>query len=159
MKRLILLCCILVLVLNACAVDGMPPSESSEPTLRSTTVPESTTDPTEEENTEEPIPAQTWEPSYYDAYGIKYVLVEGSDGEYVIDETYWENIETPDSSALTEIAYWPYGKELRVQFRNSGAWYTYYDVPVEIWQDFKNAESKGRYYNQYIKGSYECTKD
>lgn len=28
------------------------------------------------------------------------------------------------------------------------------DVPIEVWEDFKNASSKGQYFNQYIRGKY-----
>ena len=159
MKRLMaamLLCC--MLMLTACGAEApvlensVDTTEASLPEITTQTVPDIP-------ETEETIPTTHPEPYYFDEYGVRFVLVEGSTDEYVIDESYWESMETPDSSALTEISYWPYGQQLRVQFRNSGAWYTYHDVPLEIWQAFKNADSKGSYYNQCIKGSYECTKD
>ena len=36
----------------------------------------------------------------------------------------------------------------------SGAVYTYFDVPQEVYNDFKGSFSKGIYYNQNIKGKY-----
>jgi hypothetical protein len=32
--------------------------------------------------------------------------------------------------------------------------YIYKDMPVEVWEKFKNAPSFGSYYNSYIKGRY-----
>ena len=104
---------------------------------------------------------ETWipEPSYFDEYGVKYILRDGTFAEYYIDEDYQEEIKTPESSAFTKIMYFPYYGTLSVQFRNSGVWYDYYDVPPEIWGEFKNAESKGSYFNECIKGQYEYDHD
>lgn len=91
----------------------------------------------------------------YDEYGVLYQLVDGTYDKYQMVEDYQEEIETPDSTAFTRIWYWPFHEELNVEFRNSGAWYIYYDVPVEVWHSFKNAESKGSFFNTDIKGKYE----
>lgn len=99
------------------------------------------------------------EPFYFDEYGVKYVLVEGTIDEYYIDEDYVEEIETPESSAFTVISYRPYGSRLKVQFRNSGVCYVYYDVEPETWYQFKNAESKGSFFNESIKGYYEYDRE
>lgn len=37
--------------------------------------------------------------------------------------------------------------------------YIHQDVPIEVWDDFKNAESLGGYYNQYIKHRYQLQLD
>lgn len=47
--------------------------------------------------------------------------------------------------------------ELHVKF-NSGDEYIYHDVPADVYQDFKNAPSKGRYLNELIKGKFEFSK-
>lgn len=99
------------------------------------------------------------EPSYYDEYGVKYILQEGTIDDYYIDEDYQEVIETPESSAFTEISYWPFFLELSVQFRESGATYVYYDVEPETWLQFKNADSKGGFFNEFIKGQYEYDRE
>jgi|688.fasta_scaffold222354_3 hypothetical protein len=33
--------------------------------------------------------------------------------------------------------------------------YIYQDLPIEIWKEFKAANSHGKYYNTYIKGRYK----
>lgn len=42
---------------------------------------------------------------------------------------------------------------LRIVFR-SGNVYAYKKVPEEVYNDFKKAESKGRYFNQMIKNKF-----
>lgn len=37
---------------------------------------------------------------------------------------------------------------------NKGKEYIYADVPIEVWKEFKNASSFGKYYNSNIKGHY-----
>lgn len=66
-----------------------------------------------------------------------------------------EELETPDSSAFTALGYRHTEKELWVTFRNSGASYVYYDVESEVWDAFKEADSKGGFFNEEIKGYYE----
>jgi len=67
----------------------------------------------------------------------------------------WETLQTPESTCFTVISYCEATQELQVQFRESGAWYAYYDFEPEMWEDFKNAYSKGGFFNDYIKGNYE----
>lgn len=43
---------------------------------------------------------------------------------------------------------------LTVFFRG-GRQYVYHNVPEEVFEQFMNAPSKGMFYNQYIKGSYQ----
>lgn len=47
--------------------------------------------------------------------------------------------------------------ELHVQFK-SGAEYVYHDVPQDMVQEFLNADSKGKFLNERIKGLYEFHK-
>ncbi len=62
--------------------------------------------------------------------------------------------ETPDSSCFSAVGYDSTEKVLYVQFRDSGAIYSYDDVPALVYSDLMNAESMGSYYNGYIKGHY-----
>ena len=70
-------------------------------------------------------------------------------------EPAWETVYTPESTALSVISYCAEIRELRVQFRESGAWYAYYDVEPEVWEAFVGASSKGRFLNASIKGKYD----
>jgi hypothetical protein len=36
----------------------------------------------------------------------------------------------------------------------NGKNYIYRNVPMEVWQSFKNADSPGRFYNENIKGRF-----
>mgnify|MGYP003813335161 FL=1 len=42
---------------------------------------------------------------------------------------------------------------LSVTFKN-GKEYVFYNVPNDVWNNFKNSESKGSYFSRYIKGKY-----
>lgn len=70
----------------------------------------------------------------------------------------WETVYTTESTALSVISYCEATRELRVQFRESGAWYAYYDFEPEMWNSFKNADSKGGFLNKSIKDNYEYRK-
>lgn len=43
---------------------------------------------------------------------------------------------------------------LEIEFR-SGAIYRYVAVPQTVFDEFKRAESKGRYFTQFIRGKYQ----
>lgn len=59
-------------------------------------------------------------------------------------------------SSLISIAYYD-GKDVAIDFdSNSSDYYVYRNVPVEVWNAFKNATSLGQFYNWYIKGQYPC---
>lgn len=45
---------------------------------------------------------------------------------------------------------------LYVQYK--GGLYMYEKVPENIWEQFKAAESKGRFMNTFVKGQYNYTK-
>ena len=61
---------------------------------------------------------------------------------------------TLNSSFLDSCSYDKEAKELAVSFRNSKI-YRYLNVPVEVYEDFKNAPSAGEFYSSKIKGKYE----
>lgn len=58
------------------------------------------------------------------------------------------------SSAISEIRYDKKTKSLIVGFYRSKETYYYEDVPEDVAEEFKNAGSQGRYYNENIKGRY-----
>ena len=67
-------------------------------------------------------------------------------------------IGTPSSSCF-KLTGWDSSTEtLVVTFRDSGDSYAYDGVPRRVWDSLRAAKSQGGYYNDYIKGQYECTK-
>ena len=60
-----------------------------------------------------------------------------------------------DSSNIESIGYDPETRELYVSFVNTGRTYVYYNVDQWIFDEFIQADSKGAYLNQNIKGIYE----
>ena len=52
--------------------------------------------------------------------------------------------------------YQPNRRQLDLMF-GSGRHYRYSNVPADVAQRFAAALSKGRFYNQEIRGSYPCT--
>jgi len=61
------------------------------------------------------------------------------------------------SSNIASIGYDPETFILEVEF-HSGGIYQYFDVPQQVYIDFVNAESKGRFLWQYIRDVYEYTR-
>ncbi len=51
--------------------------------------------------------------------------------------------------------YQPNRRQLDLMF-GSGRHYRYSNVPVDVAQRFADALSKGRFYNQEIRGAYAC---
>lgn len=116
----------------------------------------------QEKNNPETIytePTETAAPYYFDEYGIRYILKDGTSNEYYIDDSYEEEIMTPDSTAFTSIGYHPFSKTLWVVFRNTGDGYHYYDVPAEVWYHLKTADSKGSFFQEEIRDQYEYDRD
>jgi hypothetical protein len=69
-----------------------------------------------------------------------------------IDET----IQTPQSSWISSASYSSSdGNTGNFTLRANNRVYVYEDVPFEIWEEFKQADSKGGYYNANIKGKYK----
>jgi hypothetical protein len=44
-----------------------------------------------------------------------------------------------------------------VRFANGGE-YWYHGVPRPVYQDFAGAESKGRYFGEFVRNVYACAK-
>jgi hypothetical protein len=61
-----------------------------------------------------------------------------------------------ESAAIGAIEYDELGAELVVLFK-SGRRYVYYGVPRDVYQDFLDAESQGRYFNTRVKDRYRYT--
>ena len=67
---------------------------------------------------------------------------------------YWIDV---DSSALGAIAYTQSNSTLKIRF-NRGAIYQYESVPYRLYSDLLDAESKGSFFNTYIRDAfpYRC---
>ena len=63
-------------------------------------------------------------------------------------------VSTPNSSCFSSVGY--DNGTLYVTFRDSGAVYSYENVPSYVYDDLWSASSMGGYYNSSIKGYYEC---
>lgn len=60
-----------------------------------------------------------------------------------------------NSSCISAIAFHRSSQRLTVRF-NSGEIYEYHSVTSDTFQDFLDADSKGRFFNLYIKEEYTC---
>ena len=63
-------------------------------------------------------------------------------------------VDTPDSSAFSSIGYCSDYSLLFLVFRTTGM-YVYYDVPIGVWEQMQEAESKGRFFHAEIKEKYK----
>ncbi len=63
--------------------------------------------------------------------------------------------ETPDSTCFEYIGYDESTGLLCVVFRETWMMYYYENVPYDLWIDFINAPSLGKFYNEYIKPEYD----
>lgn len=57
------------------------------------------------------------------------------------------------SSNVNRISYDDESSTLEVEFHN-GSIYQYFDVPQQVWEQFKAAGSKGQFIHQVLKGQY-----
>ena len=71
------------------------------------------------------------------------------DGVFVIAVT---------STAITQIEYDELSQELIVTF-TSARTYTYYGVPRDLYVQFLRAESKGQFFNEYIRDRYRYSEN
>ena len=62
------------------------------------------------------------------------------------------------SSAIRHIHYKPADEELSVWFGPEGRRYKYFGVPEFLYEAFRDAESRGQFFNQSIRGRFECLK-
>lgn len=63
-----------------------------------------------------------------------------------------------DSSNVEAIGYDPDTQQLHVRFVKSGETYVYYDVEEWVFQEFMQADSKGKYLNNQIKERFQYSK-
>lgn len=66
-------------------------------------------------------------------------------------------VDTPESSNIAKLVYNSETQTLEVTFKNETI-YLYFKVPEEIWDTFKHAESKGKFFAAHIKGVFEFEK-
>lgn len=62
-----------------------------------------------------------------------------------------------DSSNIAGIGYDESSNTLQVWF-NNGTSYQYFDVPERVFEEMKNAESKGKFLASHIKGSFRYSR-
>lgn len=62
-----------------------------------------------------------------------------------------------DSDVIHSIAYDDVTRTLEISFHETGT-YRYYEVEPETVEEFLDAESKGEYFNDYIRDAYLFTK-
>ena len=60
------------------------------------------------------------------------------------------------STAIRHIHYKPADEELSIWFGPEGRRYKYFGVPEHIYEALRDAASRGRFFNQSIRGRYEC---
>lgn len=68
-----------------------------------------------------------------------------------------ENYTAFESSNISMISYEEELETLEVKFTN-GSTYQYFDVSSRKWEDFKRAESKGKFLHEHIKGQHRFVK-
>lgn len=59
------------------------------------------------------------------------------------------------STAISRIEYDPARERLDIRFRDSGEVYRYYDVSAPVYEAFRKAVSKGRFFNAHIRDRYD----
>lgn len=64
---------------------------------------------------------------------------------------------TVDSSAISEVAYYPNVERLFVLFKSNKE-YEYFNVPSHVMAGLREAPSKGKFLNKYILAQYRFKK-
>jgi len=60
------------------------------------------------------------------------------------------------STVIRHIHYKPEPRELSIWFTETGRRYKYFDVPPEVYAAFREAPSRGRFYNEQVRGRFAC---
>lgn len=68
-----------------------------------------------------------------------------------------EELVSVKSSVIRDIYYNRITNEMKITF-NSGKTYSYANVPVEVYEMFKKADSKGSFFSRVIKGRFTAEK-
>jgi hypothetical protein len=64
-------------------------------------------------------------------------------------------VPTPESGTIKEIAYDAASERLRVTFlRNGEPTYEYQKVSPQLWEEFSTSESKGKFFQAFIRPVY-----
>ena len=63
----------------------------------------------------------------------------------------------PKPSGIIRLGYNDDDSTLEVSFQ-SGSTYQYADVPIEVFEGFVNAPSKGKYFHANVRDSYQYTR-
>lgn len=58
------------------------------------------------------------------------------------------------SSAISAVGYDATSKQLFIKFNNNPIAYTFYNVPLQVFNELMASPSKGSYYHNYIEGRY-----
>ena len=66
-------------------------------------------------------------------------------------------IETPDSSNIARFKYDDKSRVLTVEFKNGGT-YNYFDVPQPVFDQMRNAPSKGEFLARNVKGAFRYSR-
>ena len=69
----------------------------------------------------------------------------------------WMQRQAVESTTMSAVGYDQMNQVLEVEFQ-SGAVYQYLDVPPAIYEELREAEAKGRYFNSEIRDSYSCVR-
>lgn len=72
----------------------------------------------------------------------------------MVSQAVGENVmlrEDVESSVIASMGYAPAERVLELEFRDTGDIYDYFDVPSEVYTEFREAKSKGTYLNQVFK--------
>ena len=64
---------------------------------------------------------------------------------------------TVDSSAISEVAYYPNVERLFVLFKSNKE-YEYFNVPSHVMAGLREASSKGKFLNKYVLAQYRFKK-
>jgi hypothetical protein len=68
------------------------------------------------------------------------------------------NRQPVESSLIRSVGYDLEGSVLEVEFVEGDRVYQYYDVPLSVYSELMDAESKGIYFNEYIRDMYSYSK-
>jgi hypothetical protein len=60
------------------------------------------------------------------------------------------------SAVIGKIAYDPAQRHLAIDFRTNGRRYVYFDVPPEVYDEFRHAFAKGSFFNRRIRDRYRA---
>lgn len=157
MKKYALIILIAALALSSCIID--PSAEKADPFAVEV-------DDYEDDDAYEDDYDEYEYEDYYDEYEDD---EEDSDDEYVYhghtplsdyadDSDYLDEFDMyyVESTCFDEIGYNYYDETLYLRFLDSQKEYLYLDVPEYVFDELYDSDAPGRYYNQEIKGQYEC---